>query len=165
MNPRQSFFYSIYLKKQEGFLLPVALFIILVVGGAALLMSQQLTQSSRSSLFTIHTTQSLYAAEMGAQLGAHQLRFPNVDRQQMDSRCLALSINRDFTEDGINQCTIQVSCNCRYDNDTACNAGDINNYNGATGVNNSYYQLSSEATCGLGNFRARQQHILSVRYQ
>jgi len=57
------------LSKQQGFLLPVALFIIVVIGGLALMVSKKVSESTATYIISGVSTQAFYAAESGAQAG------------------------------------------------------------------------------------------------
>jgi MSHA biogenesis protein MshP len=140
--------------RQQGFLLPVAIFLLVIASGFVLLMNKSLTQTSNTFLLNIFSQQSVYASETGAQLAINQLLLPATNRQQTDQRCLDLSINQVFSAEDINQCRIVVSCRCRYNNAMACDTSESGHYSGSTGVDNSYYYLESTATCGSGVSRS-----------
>lgn len=141
-------------KKQRGFLLPLALFMIVVASGLALALLQQVNQPAFNSTTSAVATKTVYAAETGAQLAVHQIFFPPTtpafNRQQMDARCENLTVGPSFNISGLNQCRLQVSCECRYENNTNCDSSDNDNYNGSSGVENSFYRIESEALCGEG---------------
>ena len=151
-------------RKQKGFLLPLALFIIVVAASVAVLMSKQVTEVSNSFLLNIFSSQSTYAADTGAELGNYNVLFPGSDRQTSDNRCETLTINQTFTAAGLDQCTVVVSCNCSYDTGASCDSSQTNNYNGVNGVVNSYYRISSSAQCGSGFFMGRDSRVLESRY-
>jgi hypothetical protein len=83
-----------YSDSQKGFLLPIALFLIVTASGVALVVSKQLEQSALLSVDQILYDKSFYAAEMGAQLGMNKLLFmPNsID---MASEHTSLDVNED----------------------------------------------------------------------
>ncbi len=61
--------------KQKGFLLPMVVFLIVTASGVVLVVSKQLERSVLLSVDLILYDKSLYAAEMGAQLGLNKLLF------------------------------------------------------------------------------------------
>ena len=150
--------------RQQGYLLPVALVIILMAAGAAIMMTKQLAQISTSFLVNRFSLQTTYAVETGVQLGRHQVFFPVANRQQTDNRCQLMSINQTFNISGLDQCRIRVSCTCLYENNNACNTSDINNYNGAAGINHSFYRVESRAQCGTDFFIGRDNLTKTLKY-
>lgn len=154
-----------YLKKnnfngaryQRGFLLPLALFILVVMGTLALTISRTSTQTQNSSIQEFTNIQAFYAAESGAQRGMQALFLNNSPRQVTDASCTNMSLTPNFTGiNGLNICTAQVTCRCRYQNNTACNAAASSNYLEAAsvGVSKSFYTVTSRGSCGDQNFRA-----------
>ncbi|HTF98459.1 MAG TPA: MSHA biogenesis protein MshP [Cellvibrio sp.] len=144
---------------QQGFLLPLALFIIVVMGALALTISRTSTQTQSSSVQELANIQAFYAAESGAQRGMNALFFNNVTRQTTDAACASMAINRNYAGvNGLQQCTAQVVCACRYRDNSVCNANTAANYqnNAPIGVSQSFYTVTSEGGCG-------QQHFRSVR--
>ncbi len=152
-------------KKQKGFLLPLALFMIIVASGGALLMSKQVNDSTTGLTLASMSKQSIYAAETGAQLVANQVFFPSATRQQSDTRCSTISINQNFSVLGLDQCQITVSCACHYGNGNACDSTQNNNYNGVAGVNDSFYHIDSIAACGSGSLLGRHRTSLDKKFQ
>lgn len=130
------------MRKQRGFLLPVALFIIVVMGFASLALWRTTAQTSTASVQELLSSQAFYAAESGIQSGLSELFYPNANnRQQADNRCAALDQSLDFSGvDGLNLCEVLVQC-------TLQEPGS--------------YALVSEGRCGSGSFSA--QRTLEVR--
>jgi MSHA biogenesis protein MshP len=146
-----------HLQKQHGFLLPLALFILVVMGVLALTISRTSIQTQTSGIQEFTSIQSFYAAESGAQRGMQVLFFNNTTRQTADAACAAMAINHNFTGvDGLKICTAQVRCSCRYQDNSSCNAGAAANYTAAAapGVVKSFYTLTSIGSCGQQQFRA-----------
>ncbi len=141
-------FPELSIKKQGGFLLPVALFIIVVLGGMAIMVSKKVSQSTSSYILDGISIQTFYAAESGAQAGLHHLFFLDTDRQLVDGRCVSMSISQTLNVDGLKNCTVTVSCQCRYQNGNSCNSSNSANYLGLSGVTNSFYTVDSSAQCG-----------------
>ena len=149
--------------KQRGFLLPLAIFILVVMASFALVLSRNTIQSGGAAVQEVTSVQAFYAAESGAQVGMQALFYPDASsRQAVDSRCLALNSTTNYTSPGLNGCTAAVSCSCLYaDNatyasNTVCSPGTAANYSSTAPANHltSFYTITSVGTCGSGNFRA-----------
>lgn len=130
-------------KTQRGFLLPVALFIIVVMGFAALTMMRTTSQTNVSAVQELVSTQALYAAESGLQAGLSELFYPDAsNRDEVDGRCDNLDLVLDFSGvEGLNICSVDVQCD-------RIEAGT--------------YRLRSGGTCGSGDISAnRDLEVLS----
>lgn len=154
MCPKQTMNNS--LRQQRGFLIPLALFIVVVIGFLALVITRTSTQTNVSSIQELLSVQTFYAAESGAQRGMQGLFFPDARvRQTVDSRCLAMNQTYNFSGVvGLQHCTAQVSCVCRYGNAAACAPATAANYAVTTSVPNSFYTITSIASCGQSTYRA-----------
>lgn len=138
------------LQKQRGFLLPLALFILVVMGVLALTISRTSIQTQTSSIQEMMNVQAFYAAESGAQRGMQQL-FSGNTRQATDQACADMAINHNFAGvNGLTMCVVRVSCICRYQDGTTCAHGTAANYSltSPAGKARSFYALTSEGTCG-----------------
>jgi hypothetical protein len=84
-------------KKQQGFLLPLAVFIVVVMGLFALVLSRNTIQTNTSSVQEAVSVQAFYAAESGAQRGMQHLFYlaapTTLVRQQVDQRCINIATN------------------------------------------------------------------------
>jgi MSHA biogenesis protein MshP len=144
--------------RQQGFLLPLSVFIVVVMGLFALVLSRNTIQSNTSAVQEAISTQAFYAAESGAQRGMQNLFFPDARiRQQVDTRCVDMvSNNVVFTVPGLNSCTAVVSCTCRFSDDSNCAPITAANYSAEAIPErvNSFYRITSEATCGSKNLRS-----------
>lgn len=153
--------------KQGGFLLPLALVLILFGGGLALALLVELPQAKENQLLSTVGSKSSMAAESAAQLFASRLFFPNtsppLDRRQVDSRCQTLPRFSTLDVEGLRQCVFIVSCECRYDNNAICDTGNISFYNGSAGINQSFYRIQSEARCGTGEYQGNARKELIKR--
>lgn len=128
-------------QSQRGFLLPLALFILVVMGVLALTISRTSTQTQTSSIQELTNIQAFYAAESGAQRGMQRLFLdtttPLITRTAVNARCANWS--QTFTNiNGLNACSAQVSCLFTIDND------DIR----------SFYTVTSVGRCGPNQYRA-----------
>ncbi len=145
---------------QQGFLLPLALFILVVMGVLALTISRTATQTQNSGIQEFTNIQAFYAAESGAQRGMQALFLGNTTRQTTDSACAGMAINHNFAGvNGLKICTVVVGCTCLYQNGSACAPGAAANYlpNSAVGVTKSFYTINSEGVCGQDHFRANRR--------
>lgn len=145
------------MKKQKGFLLPLALFIMLVMGSFAVVLSRNTIQSSTSAVLELITVQTFYAAESGAQRGMQILFYPDPTvRQTVDNRCASMNATFNFTETGLKNCSTVVTCACLCQDNSACDASNAANYSPAAAANrlSSFYNINSVATCGTGNIRS-----------
>jgi len=144
-------------KKQQGFLLPLAVFIVVVMGIFALVISRNTIQTNTSATLEVITTQAFYAAESGAQRGMNVLFFPDASsREQVDTRCVGLNTTFTFTVPGLNNCSAVVTCKCVFQDDANCAPVTAANYTPAASAerSTSFYTVTSEATCGSGNLRS-----------
>ncbi|MES2824425.1 MAG: MSHA biogenesis protein MshP [Pseudomonadota bacterium] len=155
MCPRQTYNNSCY--KQQGFLLPLALFILVVMSLFALVLSRNTIQTSNASVLEMISVQAFYAAESGGQRGMQVLFFPNgSSRQGVDTRCNAMNNTYAFTVTGLNNCSAVVTCICLHQDNNACTPGTATNYSASAAPVKliSFYKISSVATCGSGNLRS-----------
>ena len=144
-------------KKQDGFLIPLALFILIVMSLFALVLSRNTIQTSTSATLEMISTQAFYAAESGGQRGMQNLFFPDASsRQAVDTRCAALNATYAFTVTGLNNCSAVVTCTCLYPDNTACAPATAANYSTAAATNKliSFYKISSVGACGSGTLRS-----------
>ncbi len=142
---------------QAGFLIPLALFILVVMGALAITISRTSTQTQTSAIQEFTNIQAFYAAESGAQRGMQALFLGNATRQVTDAACANMALAPNFSAiNGLRICTAQVNCRCIYRNATACNAGNAANYleNAPVGVSKSFYTITSRGRCGEQQFRA-----------
>jgi MSHA biogenesis protein MshP len=148
------------IRQQQGFLLPLALFILVVMGALALTISRTATQTQNSSIQEFTNIQAFYAAESGAQRGMQALFLTNATRQATDSSCAAMAINHNFAGvNGLKICTVVVSCTCVYQDGSLCAPATAANYlpTAPVGVTKSFYTINSEGACGQDQFRADRQ--------
>jgi len=129
--------------KQHGFLLPLALFILVVMGVLALTISRTSIQTQTSSIQEFMNVQAFYAAESGAQRGMNHLFDPNSTptRANVDSQCNGLNQTYTFTANGLKTCTAEVACTFTTDADAP---DDIR----------SFYTITSKGSCGVDQYRA-----------
>lgn len=148
-------------KNQQGFLLPLSLFIVVVMGLFALVLSRNTIQTSTSAVQEAISTQAFYAAESGAQRGMQTLFFPTApatnNRQEVDARCVAMTATtHTFTVPGLNNCTAVVRCACQFADESNCAPVTAANYSPAAAPLRltSSYTITSVATCGIDYLRS-----------
>lgn len=147
------------LKKQSGFLIPLALFIVVVMGLLALVLTRNSNLSQRGFTQELLSTQAFYASETGTQRAMQTLFFPNASsRQAVDSRCAGLTTTYNFSGvDGLNLCQAQVACTCVYQNNVSCAAATAANYQNNSANHTSIYTITSRGTCSAGEITASRQ--------
>ena len=149
-------------RDQRGFLLPLALFILVVMGVLALTISRTATQTNTSTIQEFTNVQAFYAAESGAQRGMQALFLATATRQATDTACANMATNTTANQNfssvnGLQICTATVTCTCVYQNNSACDTGVAANYGptSTVGVTKSFYTIRSVGTCGpADHFRA-----------
>jgi len=146
---------------QRGFLMPLALFVIVVLGGLTVVAAKEASQSIDSYILGSISTQAFYAAETGAQAGLYFLLNETKDRQNVDLFCAAMNVSLPMSSsvelDGFGGCTIAVSCSCRYENNTVCDGTSSANYTGASATSHSFYAIDSQSQCGTGDVIAQRR--------
>ena len=118
-------------RRQRGFGLPLAVFIITVLAliGAAMVSLTRTGQESMSS--EIQSIRAFYAAESGAQLALTTI-LPLTGGSIGVAGCNALSLNPAFNAAGLEGCTASVSCS------------------GQTVDGSDYYRIVSLGECRFG---------------
>lgn len=130
---------KIMYQSQRGFLIPLALFILVVMGLLALTISRTSMQTQTSAVQEMMSVQAFYAAESGAQRGMQRLFFnASISRTDVNGRCANWNQTYNFTSNGLKACSAQVSCS--FTND----AGNIR----------SFYTITSVGRCGVDQYRA-----------
>lgn len=133
-------FRNISHRHQDGFLLPVALFLVIAIAALAVGVSRLSSQATSATFREGIAMQTLYAAESGMQWGMNQLFFPDASRSTATTNCGAIEdpdpdqSELQFNVTGLQACTVDLSCTA------AINRGNTI----------SYFTLRSAATCGSG---------------
>jgi len=125
---------SISPRKDRGFMLPVAIFLIIAIAALAIGLSRSSSVVPFVSLQEVFSQRAFYAAESGANYAlSHLLLHPEVNRTAGDAACLELSaVTLSFSSNGLEQC--QAVIGCQIQNGVANDA--------------SYYTISSQGSCG-----------------
>lgn len=131
------------LRQQRGFLIPVAIFIVVIMSFFALALWRTTVQTSLASAQELVSMQAFYAAESGAQFGMQKLFYPDGEhRALVNDHCNALNETPqtlNFSAPGLGACSAIVSCICEY-----CDAAQ----------STSFYTIQSVGACGAGNIRS-----------
>ena len=135
-------------KAQVGFLMPLAIFILVAMSFFAITISRVTGQTAIATTQEAISVASFYAADSAAQYAMNQLFYNNavaISRATVDASCTA--VNGDaltFTVSGLNGCSAVVSCARSID---AANT-------------TSYYRIQGQSSCGSGSISA--QRIVEV---
>ncbi|MFL0808810.1 MAG: pilus assembly PilX N-terminal domain-containing protein [Agarilytica sp.] len=125
--------------KQRGFLIPVAMLLVVGIGVLALTISRITSQSSISAYNEGISLQAFYAAESGAYFGMNQLLFNVTLRTAADTNCINLDGSTlNGLANGLQACSVSITCSA----DTV--GGDPQ----------SFYTIVSTASCGAGEIYA-----------
>lgn len=137
-------------KSQAGFLMPLALFIVVGLGALAIAISRMGAGSFSSAVQETLSVQAFYAAESGAQYGMNQLLFDAADKTAVDARCASVNgATLNFAVAGLRDCNVAITCAAQS------NAGE------SAGI----YRLTSLATCGGGDLLAQRRVVTAARYE
>ena len=141
---------SLRLPKQQGFLMPMAIFILLALAGLGIAISRLSSASFGSSVQEATLAQSLYAAESGAQYAMHKLLFNESDNAQVDANCNNLNgSSLAFNAVGLASCNVTITCVSVANNDAGSNI----------------YDLQSAARCGGGELYAERTIAVRAVYE
>jgi MSHA biogenesis protein MshP len=138
------------MRTQGGFLMPLALFIVVGLGALAIAIGRLGSGSFSTAVQETLSVQAFYAAESGAQYAMHRLLFDAADSGEVDARCAAINgLNLNFSASGLGACSAQLICT------PASNEGD----------NAGIYRLQSSASCGSGDLLAQRRISVAARYE
>jgi MSHA biogenesis protein MshP len=135
---------------QRGFLMPLAIFILVAMGFFAITISRVTGQTAIATTQEAVSVASFYAAESGAQYAMNQLFYDAgsaISRASVDANCIA--VNGDvlaFTVPGLNGCSASIACTRNTD---AANT-------------TSYYLVQSQAGCGSASVTAQRSVEISA---
>ncbi len=125
---------------QRGFLMPLALFIILTMGGMALTVARYTGQSATATVQEEITVRAFYAAESGAQYAMNRVLYDDsspITQGNAQTNCDGLATSLNFGVAGLQTCSAALSCS----------------YTVTSGT--SYFSISSVGACGTGALSAR----------
>lgn len=133
---------------QAGFLMPVALFIVVGLGALALAITRMAGNTGSAVIYQSITVQALYAAESGAQYGINRLLFDAASKAEVDGRCVIVDGQSvDFNVTGLSNCNAQLSC-----------------VKTSTTPATQVYELTSRGQCGSGMLVAERTIVAAVAY-
>ncbi len=140
--------FAVSVARQRGWLMPVAAFIVVVMGLLAAGMSVVSSQTAIGTAQEQISVQAFYAAEAGAQFGMSSLFYDTgsmVTRASATSACTSVNgSNIVFSAPGMQNCTADIACTANVD-----------------GANTTtFYQISSDGRCGSSPVNA--QRIIDV---
>lgn len=129
-----------FLNRQQGFLLPAALFllvIMLLLAGAIVRIS---SESARGSVQELLSVRAFYAAESGANWALGRMFYPPGNGASTNGVCNSTidgqTIN--FTHQGLNTCSVTLSCQSTP----------------LSGSNEFFYRITAQGDCGAGQLSA-----------
>jgi MSHA biogenesis protein MshP len=135
------------IKRQSGYLMPMAIFIIVIMGGLALTISRFSGQMSIATVQEAVAVQTFFAAESGAQLAMHQLLFDSTQsiiQVLAQANCGNLTtpplLPIQLTGAGLNSCTVALTCSFTIE---------------GVPQSISYFSITSAAECGSGTVKAQ----------
>lgn len=135
---------------QQGFLMPLAIFILVAMGFFAITISRVTGQTAIATTQEAISVASFYAAESGAQYAMNQLFYDTgsaISRVSVDANCTAVNgSNLTFTVNGLNGCSTSITCTRSID---AANT-------------TSYYRIQSQGSCGSAAISAQRNVEISA---
>lgn len=124
---------------QQGFLMPLALFILV---GLAVLMTTMMRFSSHqhtSTVFNALSSQAFYAADSGVEYGVHKIVSSGIDAGA--TRCSLINEHViEYDVEGLSGCRVLLRCGDRDD----------------------HYMLSSLGECGRNQLLAQRQITIKI---
>lgn len=125
-------------RRQQGFLMPLALFILVGMAALALAMSRISSNTFVGVTQESISVQAFYAADSGAAYAMHRLLFNAASSVDVDGRCNALNGGTlNLNAPGLQNCSAALTC---------AKAGSLNG--------DEVYTLRSAARCGSGTLTA-----------
>ncbi len=121
---------------QRGFLLPLAVFILVAMSLFALALSRNVSRTGLVVVQEVISVQAFNAAESGAQRGMRELFAGGDDPTLANAACTPMNRSDNFTAMGLNNCSATVTCDLTTTPDA------------------SLYALTSVGQCGSGDTAA-----------
>lgn len=126
----------IHLKFERGFLIPVALFIVVALGALAISIARMAGSANSMALREALSAQAFFAAESGIQLALYNLYNSATTRAQTTTNCSTLDVaSQSFNVSGLKACSVAFDCATTTD----------------TGNTRSFYLITATASCGSGD--------------
>lgn len=131
----------INIRAQRGFLIPVALVIVVGLSALAIAISSLSAQSQSSAFREVISAQSFYAAETGSQYAMNQLFYSvgaDPSRSSVTAACASLlGVFINLNSVGLQNCRVGLSCTSSNDPSNT----------------KSFFTVVSSAQCGSGELR------------
>ena len=125
-------------RRQQGFLLPLSLFIVLGAASLAIAISQMAAGSRSSAVLATLNRQALYAADGGVQMAMSRLYYGVTTKAQADANCVAVDgSSLAYSGTGLALCSTDVNCSVSVSGDGAV----------------SLYTINSVSACGSGEYQ------------
>ena len=127
-------------KYQRGFLLPVAMFVVVALGALALAVSRFSGQSSLSAAQEGISLQAFYAAESGGQYAMNRIFYvasggTPITRAAATTNCASINGNvQNFSGSGLANCSATIACASNVD----------------VGSSTTFFTVTSNGQCGSG---------------
>ncbi|UTW46691.1 MSHA biogenesis protein MshP [bacterium SCSIO 12696] len=136
--------------RQQGYLMPLAAFILVAMAVMAATLMRTSGQTGISVAQEAITLQAFYSAESGAQLGMSNLYYDSANplsQAAINNRCDTMNLAPSFSAAGLSNCSAAVSCG-RNTSGTA-----------------SFYTITSVGNCGSGEVRATRTVEVSAFFE
>ncbi len=131
-------------KSQRGYLMPVAIFIIVILAGLAITLSRFSGQSDTAVIQEAISVAAFNAAESGGQYAMNRLFYSTTTsptRTLVDANCTAINgTSLNFSAVGLGDCSADLTCNVSANLPT----NTI-----------SYYTVTSAGQCGVSPINAQ----------
>ena len=118
-------------RQQRGIGLPAAIFVITVMAALAVAVNWLVTQNAQTFDEEVRLTRAYYAAESGIGFMMNTLYPPDEHPQYAGGVCPASAVTYEFTTDGLNACSAEVTCT-----------------EDATVDDQTFYSIESTGSCG-----------------
>lgn len=133
-----------------GFLLPLALILLVGISFMAIAVSRLSGQTGTHATVEGLSVQAFYAAESAAQVGMSRLLYNVTTRAQADVNCANMSgVTVNYSVTGLSLCSATLSCLRTID------AGDTT----------SYYRINSVGRCGVAQLLGEREIEIAASMQ
>lgn len=150
MCPKASSIASRLLARQHGFLMPLAMFIVVGAATLAIAMAQMSAGSRSSAVLNALNVQAFYAADAGVQSAMNQMYTGATTRSEVDTHCSNVNgSSLALTSAGLKGCSVSITCESRLSAD------------GAVGV----YSVTSISECGSGDYQTGHRVLVEAYMQ
>lgn len=135
---------------QQGFLMPLALFILVGLGALAIAVARLGAGQHSAATQEALSVQAFYAAESARQYGLHRVLFNAMDPAAADAGCSAIhGHTMTFAGRGLGACSATLEC-----------IAESSAHDPVV-----VYRVSVNARCGSGDFAAERSLATAVRHE